>query len=98
MSSIFKPVGKLVRGVGKALGLVPDAPPPMPTQQPDSAAAKALARQEERAKVAEKEALARLMSRKRARRTGGLRLLMSPQRIEDIEEKRKLGGNTPKSE
>lgn len=97
MSSIFKPVGKLVKGVGKALGLVPEIPE-MPTQQPDSAAAKALARQEERAKVAEKEALARLMSRKRARRTGGLRLLMSPQRTEDIEEKRKLGGNTPKSE
>jgi len=94
MSSIFKPVGKLVKGVGKALGLVPDAPPPIETPKMSAA----LKRQEQRAEQAEKEALARLMARKRARRTGGMRLLMSPQRAEDIEEKRKLGGNTPKSE
>jgi hypothetical protein len=94
MSSIFKPIGKLVKGVGKALGLVPDKPPPPPAQQPK--VSEALSRQEERAEVAEKEALKRLTARKRARRTGGLRLLMSPQRL-DEEQKSKLGGNTPKS-
>jgi hypothetical protein len=92
MSSIFKPIGKLVKGVGKALGLVPDKPPPVETPK----MSEALKRQEERAETAEKEALKRLTARKRARRTGGLRLLMSPQRTDDIEEKRKLGGNTPK--
>ena len=90
MSSIFKPVGKLVKGVGKALGLVPDEPPPIETPKMSAA----LKRQEERAAQAEKEALRQLMARKRARRTGGLRLLMSPQRQEDTLEKRKLGGNT----
>jgi hypothetical protein len=92
MSSIFKPIGKLVKGVGKALGLVPDKPPPVETPK----MSEALSRQEQRAEAAEKEALKRLTARKRARRTGGLRLLMSPQRTDDIEEKRKLGGNTPK--
>lgn len=93
MSSIFKPIGKLVRGVGKVLGLVPDKPPPVQTPKMDAA----LSRQEQRAEVAEKEAMRQLMARKRARRTGGLRLLMSQQRTDDIEEKRKLGGNAPKS-
>ena len=92
MSSIFKPIGKLVKGVGKALGLVPDKPPPVKTPKMDEA----LSRQEERAEEAQKEALKRLTARKRARRTGGLRLLMSPQRL-DEEQKNKLGGNTQKS-
>lgn len=92
MSSIFKPIGKLVKGVGKALGLVPDKPPPVETPK----MSEALSRQKERAEQAEKEALKRLTARKRARRTGGLRLLMSPQRL-DEEQKSKLGGNTPKS-
>jgi hypothetical protein len=92
MSSIFKPIGKLVKGVGKALGLVPKKPPPVKTPKMDEA----LKRQEERAETAEKEALKRLTARKRARRTGGLRLLMSPQRL-DEDQKNKLGGNTPTS-
>jgi len=92
MSSIFKPIGKLVKGVGKALGLVPKKPPPVVTPKMDEA----LKRQEERAETAEKEALKRLTARKRARRTGGLRLLMSPQRL-DEDQKNKLGGNTPTS-
>ena len=96
MSSIFKPVGKLVRGVGKALGLVPDEPPPPPAETPKVSAA--LSRQEKRAEIAEKEALRQLMARKRARRTGGLRLLMSPQRQEDIQAKRKLGGENTMAE
>lgn len=94
MSSIFKPVGKLVKGVGKALGLVPDEPPPIETPKMSAA----LSRQEKRAEIAEKEALRQLMARKRARRTGGLRLLMSPQRQEDIQAKRKLGGENTMAE
>jgi len=91
MSSIFKPVGKIVKGVGKALGLVPDAPPPIETP----GMSEAMKRQEKRAKEAQEAAMRSLMARKRARRTGGMRLLMSKKRQEEAgqETVTKMGGN-----
>ena len=87
MSSIFKPVGKVVKGVGKALGLVPDEPPPVV----DTGMAAALKRQEKRAEEARKQAMQGLMSRKLTKRSGGLRLLMSPERKQTAGLKTKMG-------
>ena len=87
MSSIFKPVKKIVKGVGKALGLVPDEPPPVV----DTGMAAALRRQEKRAEEARKQAMQGLMSRKLTTRSGGLRALMSPERKEQAGLKTKMG-------
>lgn len=87
MSSVFKPVRKIVKGVGKALGLVPDEPPPVV----DTGMAAALKRQEKRAEEARKQAMQGLMSRKLTKRSGGLRLLMSPERKEKAGLKTKMG-------
>ncbi len=87
MSSVFKPIGKVVKGVGKALGLVPDEPPPVV----DTGMAAALKRQEKRAEEARKQAMQGLMSRKLTKRSGGLRLLMSQERKEKAGLKTKMG-------
>jgi len=90
MGSVFKPIGKVVKGVGKALGLVPDAPPPVET--PDMS--EAMKRQEKRAKEAQDAKMKSLMARKRARRSGGMRLLMSEKKQEEAGLKSKMGGGS----
>ena len=90
MGSVFKPIGKVVKGVGKALGLVPDAPPPVETPGMSDA----MKRQEKRAKEAQDAKMKSLMDRKRARRSGGMRLLMSEKKQEEAGLKSKMGGGS----
>ena len=90
MGSVFKPIGEVVKGVGKARGLVPDAPPPVEAPGMSDA----MKRQEKRAKEAQDAKMKSLMDRKRARRSGGIRLLMSEKKQEEAGLKSKMGGGS----
>lgn len=61
---------------------------------PDPAIAEAQKRQEARATSQEQQERARLAGSQRARRTGGIRMLMSPMRQEGPQTKTKLGGGS----
>jgi len=90
MGSVFKPIGKIVRAVAKPLGLVPKDPPPVETP----GMSEAMKRQEKRAKEAQEAAMKSLMARKRLRRSGGMRLLMSEKKQEEAGLKTKMGGGS----
>jgi len=61
---------------------------------PDPAIEAAQKRQEARATAQEQQERARLAGSRRARRTGGIRMLMSPYRQEGPGTKTKLGGGS----
>ena len=62
------------------------------SRKPDPKVEEAQKRAEERAEAAEAREKRTLAARSRVRRTGGMRLLMSPQRMEGPQQNTKLGG------